>query len=208
MKQGVWLIADTDLFNCVLAARTCYDSMNNSDSWNDGVGRMLLGRKDAALLKRIIISGHDSVLEHKVYTFKIEGFSRAVLQELARHRMASLSVRSTRFTLKKMMELNNEEFLEHFVQTESLLDNLEKEYVWHLLQTAKEHGIPPDLLKHKLPESLKFECVWTVNARSLQNFFKLRLSTKAMWETRTLASMVWGCIPPHERDMLFGRIHE
>jgi len=48
---------------------------------------------------------HSSTLEHINYTFDIDGISRACLQELARHRMASLSVKSTRYTLK---ELNNE----------------------------------------------------------------------------------------------------
>jgi len=44
---------------------------------------------------------HESILEHISYTFQVEGVSRALLQELARHRMASLSVQSSRYTLHK-----------------------------------------------------------------------------------------------------------
>jgi thymidylate synthase (FAD) len=43
-------------------------------------------------------------LEHLSYTFYINGISRALLQELARHRIASLSVKSTRYTLKELKE--------------------------------------------------------------------------------------------------------
>ena len=50
---------------------------------------------------------HSSTLEHISYTFDIDGISRACLQELARHRHASLSVKSTRYTLTQ--ELKDEE---------------------------------------------------------------------------------------------------
>ena len=52
------------------------------------------------------VSKHSSTIEHLVYSFDIDGISRAVLQELARHRIASYTVKSTRYTLK---ELKNEE---------------------------------------------------------------------------------------------------
>ena len=43
---------------------------------------------------------HASVIEHLVYSFDVDGVSRALLQELARHRHQNLTVRSTRYTLK------------------------------------------------------------------------------------------------------------
>ncbi len=46
---------------------------------------------------------------HVHYNFYLEGISRALLQELARHREANLSVKSTRYTLK---ELKNEGMFE------------------------------------------------------------------------------------------------
>jgi len=45
--------------------------------------------------------------KHLFYTFYIKGISRALLQELARHRLASLSVKSTRYTLKELKEIKN-----------------------------------------------------------------------------------------------------
>ena len=55
------------------------------------------------LLSRIIKAGHESVLEHINLTYSVKGLSRACLQELARHRHISLSVESTRHTLKQQI---------------------------------------------------------------------------------------------------------
>lgn len=57
------------------AAGTCYDSYV-------GPGK----------LRTIIKSGHESVIEHVSFTFKIEGVSRALLAQLTRHRIASFCV--------------------------------------------------------------------------------------------------------------------
>ena len=43
-----------------------------------------------------LVSGHDSVLEHVTFTFRIEGLSRAALAQLTRHRLASFDVESQR----------------------------------------------------------------------------------------------------------------
>lgn len=206
MQKRVKLLEQTSLFNCVVAARECYDSMGNSDSSHQD-NQFILGTKDEGLIRRIIQSQHESVIEHKVFTFHIQGFSRAVLQELARHRMASISVRSTRYTLKKMSKLSPEEFAEHLVQVDPDLDQLENAYISRLNEIVKQKGLNPDQFKHKMPESLKFKCVWTINARSLRNFLRLRLSKRAMWEIRELAQMIYDAIPSEqEKGILFGDI--
>ena len=88
----------TPLIFCANAIRTCWQSFDKSDEG---------GEKDRELIDRVGNKfKHASTLEHLVYNFYIQGISRALLQELARHRIASLSVKSTRYTLK---ELKNEE---------------------------------------------------------------------------------------------------
>ena len=62
----------------------------------------------AEVLGRIIKAGHESILEHINLTYSVKGLSRACLQELARHRHISLSVESTRHTLKKYLHGSNE----------------------------------------------------------------------------------------------------
>ena len=43
-------------------------------------------------LQHSLVSGHESVLEHAVFTFRVEGVSRVTLAQLTRHRLASFSV--------------------------------------------------------------------------------------------------------------------
>ena len=60
------------------------------------------------VLKRIINAGHESILEHINLTYSVQKLSRACLQELARHRHISLSVESTRHTLREKIHQWNE----------------------------------------------------------------------------------------------------
>lgn len=62
---------------------------------------------------------HASTIEHIVANFYIKGISRLVLQELARHRIASLSVRSSRYTLKELRD--EESFCSYSVATDNTL---------------------------------------------------------------------------------------
>ncbi len=92
----VELLHHTPLEVCKTAIRECYDSHDKSDN---------MGEKDRKLIHRVgNISKHSSTLEHLVYSFRIEGVSRLLLQEFARHRIASLSVKSTRFTSGKLKQ--------------------------------------------------------------------------------------------------------
>ena len=53
----------------------CHDSIEKSDSYD----KIDLGEKDKQLIKNIIKNGHESTLEHIVYTFYIAGISRGCL---------------------------------------------------------------------------------------------------------------------------------
>ena len=46
---------------------------------------------------------HHSIIEHATLSFLIEGTSRGVLQEHARHRLQAISVRSTRYTMSSVI---------------------------------------------------------------------------------------------------------
>jgi len=93
---SVKLMQHTSLDVCAHAIRTCWQSFDNSDNG---------GEKDKNLIDRVGNKfKHASTLEHLVYTFYISNVSRALLQELARHRIASPSVKSTRYTLKEVKD--------------------------------------------------------------------------------------------------------
>ncbi|MCK9256924.1 MAG: FAD-dependent thymidylate synthase [Sulfurospirillaceae bacterium] len=189
----VTLLQHSSLAVCASAIRTCWQSFDKSDNG---------GEKDKELIDRVGNKfKHASTLEHLTYTFYIEGISRALLQELARHRMASLSVKSTRYTLKELKkELPfNEDDLEraskYLVFTDDLrVDRMSVKALENLRLVLNE-GISNDRAKYCLPESYKSELTWSINARSLQNFLTLRSDKSALWEIRNLSHAVYSAIP-------------
>ena len=196
----ITLMHHTPLAVCAHAIRTCWQSFDKSD---DG------GEKDLALIDRVGNKyKHASTLEHLVYTFFISGISRALLQELARHRVASLSVKSTRYTLKELK--NSEPFKEDdyegarkfIVLTHHNLIDTASIKALNNLQEILKSGTSNDIAKYCLPESYKTELTWTVNARSLQNFLALRSSKSALWEIQNLARELYRSIPK-EHQYLF-----
>ncbi len=195
----ITLLQHTSLQTTAHAIRTCWQSFDKSD---DG------GKKDRELIDRVGNRyKHSSTLEHLFYTFYIDGISRATLQELSRHRIASLSVKSTRYTIK---ELKDEKPFEKFddragkycVKTgEPMVDDMSLKALENLRVVLKS-GISNDKAKFCMPESYKTELTWSINARSLQNFLNLRTDKAALWEIRELAFLIYENIPG-EHKFLF-----
>lgn len=108
-KPKVYLINEYGLGVSEIAARTCYDSYLASE--NESIKKVkTIKNKDifeecnliesSDLLDNLAwVHHHHSILEHTTLSFLIEGTSRGVLQEHARHRMQAISVRSTRYTM-------------------------------------------------------------------------------------------------------------
>ena len=192
----VKLLNKPDISIIIEATRTCYDSMSKSDN---------LGDKDLALLKKIIDSKHESVLEHMVFTFKITDISRACLQELARHRIASYSVKSTRYTLKELRDTPDNELEKFLIEDiESIVKSSAIDSLKKIKMMLNMSNPDMDKIKYALPECYKTELVWTINLRSLRNFLKLRLSLKAHQEIRKLATIIYSCLVANlPNDILF-----
>ena len=192
----VKLLNKPDMSIIIEATRTCYNSMSKSDN---------LGEKDLALLKNIIGSKHESVLEHMVFTFKITDISRACLQELARHRIASYSVKSTRYTLKELRDTPDNELEKFLIEDiESIVKSSAIDSLKKIKMMLNMSNPDMDKIKYALPECYKTELVWTINLRSLRNFLKLRLSLKAHQEIRKLATIVYSCLVANlPNDILF-----
>lgn len=177
----------TPLKVCSHAIRTCWQSFERSDNG---------GERDRELIYRVGNKfRHASTLEHLNYTFFIRGISRACLQELARHRHASLSVKSTRYTLKELKECDEINYEKFLVFTgDKAVDSASCAALLNLKNILLS-GISNDIAKYCLPESYKTELTWSINARSLQNFLSLRSSKSALWEIRTLARKLFDALP-------------
>lgn len=152
---------------------------------------------------------HSSTLEHISYSFDIDGISRACLQELARHRHTSLSVKSTRYTLKELKEAEPLVFKEFMVYTDVYAVDDYVEDILSTIQYLMNHNkISNDVAKYMLPEAYKTSLVWTINMRSLQNFLSLRTDKAALWEIRKLAYNIFKQIPEEHKFMLVDFVKE
>ena len=198
----------------IAAIRKCYASEGLSDSRVVG-GEFILGIRDKELVRRIVSAGHGSVTEMAVYTFDIDGISRGCLQELARHRLASLAVRSSRYTLTKMLkdvdsfyysdgEINLEVVDNYLVLSGDTYVDAASVMALDYVRVGTNLGIANDILKYCLPESLKTSLIWTINARSLRNFLELRLDKRAHWEIQALANQILTLIPKDHKILFEG----
>lgn len=193
------------------AIRMSHDNHDKSDTIHDDeYGTLQLGNlkpceagdKDKELIERVGNKfKHKSVLEQLVYWFDIDGISRACLQELARHRTARLTVKSTRYTLK---ELKNNESL--FADRNKYLIFTANDVInsWNLkqllnLQVALKHNVSNDIAKYCLPEAFKTRLQWQCDGRNLQCFLELRTSKDALWEIRELANNIFNALPEEHK---------
>lgn len=199
-KIDITLLHHTPLHICSNAIRTCWQSFDKGDCG---------GEKDIELIDRVGNKfKHASTLEHLTYNFYIKGISRACLQELARHRMASFSVKSSRYTLKELKdepsflpinETNTQRAEKFIVFTSSERVNHASIHALENLRQILSENISNDIAKFAMPESYRTELSFSINARSLQNFLSLRSSKSALWEIRALALAIFESLPEEHK---------
>jgi thymidylate synthase (FAD) len=109
-KPKVTLLQHSGVGVAEMAARTCYDSFENSENSCIQEAMQELNRDainqidDSALLHSLAwVHHHHSIMEHATLSYLIQGTSRGVLQEHARHRIQAISVRSTRYTMSSVI---------------------------------------------------------------------------------------------------------
>lgn len=154
--------------------------------------------------------GHESPIEHAVFTFAIEGVSRSLLAQITRHRIASYSVQSQRYVDASMFEYvtppaieKDPEALRIFKESmeaqQRAYDQLSAILAKNEQRELQAAGMAPEEAAAKakktaiedarfvLPNACATKMVVTMNARSLLNFFRHRCCLRAQWEIRRLA---------------------
>ena len=120
-RPQVILFQDNGLGVSEYAGRAAYDSFSNSEHLDiqefemvikDNPGEIIKNTylkrineiPDSKLLDQLAwVYHHHSVIEHTVLSYYIKRISRGVLQELVRHRIASYTVKSTRYTMSSII---------------------------------------------------------------------------------------------------------
>jgi len=197
----VKLLHHTPITNVDLAISRCWDKPYDADNFNETkVSRIVNKFK------------HESTVEHLMYQFDISGVSRALLQEQSRHRLASYSVESSRYTLGRLKDEDDLSIMyytswddldadfiitcsKYLVWTGVKLVDLASIRALGELQLILRSGISNDRAKYCLPEALKTQYIMTINARSLRNLLSLRSAPSALWEFRDLAKAIYDTLP-------------
>ena len=122
--------------------------------------------------------GHHSVIEHAVFTFSVEGVSRALTHQLVRHRVASYSQQSQRYVSMKEPS---------YVTPHTVQDDPEALKVFEDTGKLESMGIPAEDARYLLPNGCTTNITITMNARELLHFFSLRCCNRAQWEIREMA---------------------
>ena len=162
---------------------------------------------------------HESVAEHVYFNFDLLGISRLCLQEVVRHRIASYTVESTRFTLQKFIKeyqgLNDLISLEKYFVIPL---NVEPSFYSCLMLQAEdfykralsEQESGNDYIKYFLHENYRSNLTMTINIRSLFNFLSVRLGNEnnnPHFEIKHLANMMLKQVLETEYRFLFERFN-
>ena len=194
IKMQVRLLTHTPNPDEVVAisAAMC-TSMKNSNELIDNVNEY-----KERIIQNIKDSHHQSLLEHISFTFIIVGLSRVSLAQLTRHRIASFSVRSMRYTKVNETSENFYGNIEKERQELELFNN--QEAVNELTQAYKdsykhyekllELGVSKETARYTLPLSTKTNLILTMNGRELVHFLGLRMCSRAQREIRELATSI------------------
>ncbi len=213
------LLHHTPLEIADIAICKCYGNNPHTDK-----------EKAQARINRVAnVSKHASTIEHLYYNFDIDGISRAVLQQLCRHRVASYTVKSTRYTLQELKKeeafcsyrtLVDDQFEIYGTDTQkeraskylvlSGVDSTDIKSIsgLELLRQELISGTPNDIAKYCMPESYRTSLTMSINARALFNFLELRSSKHALKEIQDLARAMYEVLPEDHKFLFDGIFNE
>ncbi len=163
---------------CAAAGNSCYSERSSADIVDD--------IESEKVLSRIVGMGHHSVIEHAVFTFSVEGVSRALTHQLVRHRVASFSQQSQRYVSMDSASYVTPHTVEGDVEASKVFDET-MDAIWDAYRKLEERGIPPEDARYLLPNGCTTNITITMNARELLHFFSLRCCNRAQWEIREMA---------------------
>ena len=147
----------------------------------------LLSHTPVDVLKNV---SHESLKEpdllpHAVFTFAIEGISRACSHQLVRHRMASYSQQSQRYIEGR--RLGERVVIPRTVREESETFKALVEASGMAYTRLVGSGVPKEDARFVLPNAAQTSLVMTMDGGSLNHFFGLRCCERAQWEIKELA---------------------
>lgn len=149
------------------------------------------------LNRKLIKMGHHVPLEFCAFQFRLTGISKSCSSQIARHWMSSQVSSLRRYRTqdtKFVYPMLSNETDEEFVRTLYGLLSTHNELAMAIYQTLRHAGVPKQDARRVIPVCSAVEKYLCINARSLRNFFHLRLASNAEWEIRRLAEIILGIV--------------
>jgi thymidylate synthase (FAD) len=130
---------------------------------------------------------YPSVLEHVVFTFLVEGISRVTSHQLVRHRIASYTQESQRYSAVERDYVVPDTVIKAGFEEEfrKLMDE-----AYRLYDKMVNAGVPYEDARYIIPQAVTTRLLMTVNLRELIHIACLRLSPHAQWELRELVKLM------------------
>ncbi len=148
---------------------------------------------DAEKVRRVLGSavrkGHHSVLEHAVFTFSLEGVSRAMTHQLVRHRIASYSQQSQRYVRLDRPDFTTPPEVARRPEAKEAFDRA-MAGAWTAYNGLVGAGVPEEDARYVLPNAANTNITVTMNARELLHLARLRLCLRAQWEVREVVALM------------------
>lgn len=166
----------------------------------------------ARLINSLMKNQHGVPFEHNMFTFFFK-MPITAARELVKHRIASMSEMSGRYMellpefytpgpLRKMRNIGTsmepvmvaDDELRQFANATDLII---AQKAWDLYEQRLERGMAKELARNVLPVNIMTQIYFTMNARSMMNFLKLRVESddslvrsRPMWEIQMVADQV------------------
>ncbi|CAK7039994.1 MAG: Flavin-dependent thymidylate synthase [Desulfovibrio sp.] len=176
------------------AFRQCYHAGFVADMWPKLLAGDIAREKQAEFVSTVMESGHVSPIEHVSFTFAVSGVSRALTHQLVRHRIASFSQQSQRYVDGSNFEhilppaiAKDAEAKARFVACMEEIGNAYRDIKEILERNGRTGSTANEDARFVLPQAAASRIVFTMNCRSLLNFFEHRCCTRAQWEIRAMA---------------------
>ncbi len=159
--------------------------------------------RDRRLINYLMKHEHGTPFEHAVFKFHVKA-PIFVAREWFRHRIASYNEISQRYTevksefyvpakLRRPVKGNKQASeVADFPNEEELMGKIRETYtlVYRTYRELLESGVARELARIVLPLGTYTQFYWTVNARSLMNFLRLREAPEAQSEIREYAKVI------------------
>ena len=165
------------------AARLCYAAVDVK-----ALAQRSEPADDRRMIGKVLAIGHHGVLEHAVFTFAVEGVSRALTHQLVRHRLASFAQQSQRYVaFDGGFDYEMPPDIAAQPELATRFDD-EMRCLAALYADLRAAGIAAEDARFVLPNASHSRLIMTMNARELRHFFRLRCCRRAQWEIRALAT--------------------